>query len=69
MGTGPVEAAQRSQDLTEGMVVTFKQSSLAAFLAYATLLAGTPADFPGKVWTIRQKLLQRAVTLRIGCPG
>jgi hypothetical protein len=69
LGTGPKEASERLDNLSASTSIPCKQSSLDAFLRYASALAGTAEDQPGQVWSIRKRLLEKAKELGLGLPG
>ena len=68
LGQGAPEAFRRLQDVSSKTEAPFKRSSLKAFLAYASVLAGTSEDFPDKVWSTRKQLLEKAIQLNLGQP-
>jgi hypothetical protein len=66
MGMGTAEALEKLLTLIPGIRVSFKKSSLACYLKYASVLAGTEEDQPNNVWTYRKQLLEKAVFYDIG---
>jgi hypothetical protein len=68
MGQGAPGAFQKLHDLGPRTEAPFKRDSLKAFLAYASVIAGTSEDVPDKVWSLRKQLLEKALQLNLGQP-